>query len=60
MYLIQIWAALHQRGGVLVDTFAVTLAISYNVLAHCAVVLAIVNFDLPPIPALLLALEQVS
>ena len=42
------------------DTFAVMLAIAYNVLAHCAVVLAIVNFDLPPIPALLLALEQVN
>ena len=31
----------------------------YNIVAHVAVVSAIVNFNLPPVPALVLSVEQV-
>ena len=50
---------MHPRLGRIADSAAIAIALLYNILAHCAVVISIVNFDLSPIPALLLALEQV-
>lgn len=36
------------------------LFICYNIAAHVVVVTTIVNFDLPPVPALVLSIEEVS
>lgn len=52
------WQWTHPRLGRVADSVAITLALLYNILAHCAVVISIVNVDLSPIPALVLALEQ--
>ena len=47
------------RLGRLADISCIVLMVVYNVVAHAAVVSAIVNFNLPPVPALVLSVEQV-
>lgn len=48
------------RLGRVADVSCIVLMVVYNIVAHAAVVSAIVNFNLPPVPALVLSVEQVS
>ena len=57
---IQVWTICHPIFGFAADTTFIALFIFYNVFAHVAVVTTIVNFNLPPVPALVLSIEQVS
>ena len=47
------------RLGRVADVFCIILMVVYNIVAHAAVVSSIVNFNLPPVPALVLSVEQV-
>lgn len=54
------WEVAHTSLGHIADLFCIFLMIVYNIVAHAAVVTAIVNFNLPPVPALVLSVEQVQ
>ena len=53
------WEVARTRLGRLADVGCIILMVLYNFVAHAAVVTAIVNFNLPPVPALVLSVEQV-
>lgn len=53
------WQVARIRLGRLADVGCIVLMVLYNLVAHAAVVTAIVNFNLPPVPALVLSVEQV-
>lgn len=53
------WEVSRIRLGRLADVSCIVLMVLYNVVAHAAVVSAIVTFNLPPVPALVLSVEQV-
>ena len=55
----QMWEVARTRLGRVADVFCIFLMVVYNFVAHAAVVTAIVNFNLPPVPALVLSVEQV-
>lgn len=58
-HLLQLWGALHLSLGLGADVVFLVLFVLYNVAAHAVVVSTIVNFDLPPVPALVLSVEEV-
>ena len=60
LLLLQLWVWLRSSFGRLADVLFVCLLGIYYMVAHVAVVTSIVQFDLPPIPSLVLAIEQVS
>ena len=53
------WEVARTRLGRVADVLCILLMVVYNFVAHAAVVTAIVNFNLPPVPALVLSVEQV-
>ena len=55
----QLWETLHARLGRVVDATCVCLALLYNIIAHSVMVFSIVHFDLPPVSAVFLSIEQV-
>ncbi len=58
-YCPQVWEWAHPRFGRVADSAAIVMTIAYNFLAHCVVVASIVHLDLPSIPSVVIALEQV-
>ena len=54
------WEVARTSLGHVADVFCIFLMVVYNIVAHAAVVTAIVNFNLPPVPALVLSIEQVQ
>ncbi len=42
------------------DVFFLLFFIVYNIIGHVVVVTSIVNLDLPPVPALVLSIEEVN
>lgn len=54
----KLWEVARTRLGRVADVVCIILMIVYNLVAHAAVVTAIVNFNLPPVPALVLSVEQ--
>ena len=57
--LYQIWAVAHFSFGLAVDTLFLLFFLTYNIAGLVTVVTTIVNFDLPPVPALVLSIEEV-
>ncbi|XP_064401141.1 sterol O-acyltransferase 2-like [Halichondria panicea] len=54
----KVWEWAHPRFGRVADSAAIVMMIAYNFLAHCVVVASIVHLDLPSIPSVVIALEQ--
>ena len=54
-----LWQRLHTACGWAVNVPFIFLFALYNIVAHCAMLYCIVTFDLPPVPALFLSIEQV-
>ena len=57
--MFQIWASAHFSFGAAADVAFLLLFVTYNIAGHITVVTTIVNFDLPPVPALVLSIEEV-
>ena len=57
---MQLWEALHPRLHTCIDILFIVVLILYNMAGNVVVVLAIVSFNLPPVPALVLSVEQVG
>lgn len=55
----QVWSVAHVSFGLTADILFLILFICYNVAGHVVVVTTIVNFDLYPVPALILSIEEV-
>ena len=53
-----LWVALRRLLGRLADLAFSLLFLAYNIAAHCTTVYTTVTFDLPPVPALFLSVEQ--
>ncbi len=54
------WISTRASLGLAADVFFGLLFMLYNVVAHIIVVTAIVKFDLPPVPSLVLSIEEVK
>ena len=54
------WSAAHASLGLAADILFLGLFLCYNIVGHIIVVTTIVNFDLYPVPALVLSIEEVS
>lgn len=57
---LQVWARAHFTFGLAADVIFLLLFICYNIAGHVVVVSTIVHFDLFPVPALVLSIEEVS
>lgn len=57
---MQVWSRARSALGWTADVVFLILFICYNIAAHVVVVTTIVKFDLFPVPALVLSIEEVS
>lgn len=57
---MQVWQYLRPKAPSLIDITFIVLTIVYNLTAHSIVVSSIVTFNLFPVPAVVLSIEQVG
>lgn len=55
----QLWALLRRCSNVVVDIFFVCVLIIYNIIGYAIVIWVINHYDLHPVPAVVLNVEQV-
>ena len=56
--LFLVWKGLWPKFGFLANLLFTLLFITYTIMAHTAMIYSITHFDLPPVPALFLSVEQ--